>query len=196
MVADVLAVLEKETVARCNEYAVREDRLRSLGGNLMIKAFTADLPILFGGRGKPFKLSPPYFNVSHSGELFGIFLSDDGETGFDIQKIRHAKREFVAYAIGETGGTIQSDADFVKRWTVKESAAKLTGEGIADFKNQNFSGVDGNSFYYRGKNIYYKTFMRGEYAISACSYQPVSAEITVIACEEILRKIKLKHDVL
>ena len=59
--------------------------------------------------GKPFFRGEnmPFFNLSHSGNFVGCALHDR-EIGLDIQKL----------------------TDFCRIWAMKESAVKLTGEGI------------------------------------------------------------------
>lgn len=82
--------------------------------------------------GKPFFQGEnmPFFNLSHSGSFVGCALHRE-EIGMDLQKLTPAKPALVGrVCTKEELASVKSDLDFCRIWTTKESAAKLTGEGI------------------------------------------------------------------
>lgn len=82
--------------------------------------------------GKPFfpGENMPFFNLSHSGSFVCCGL-DAEEIGLDIQKLTPARSSLVRrVCTKEELAAVKSDLDFVRIWAMKESAGKLTGEGI------------------------------------------------------------------
>ena len=84
----VLKALPLSAALKAEEFKEKDDKLRSLGGALLVEAFTEKSPLFYNEYGKPYKHKPPYFNISHSKNKVGIFLSDKAEVGFDIQYIK------------------------------------------------------------------------------------------------------------
>ena len=82
--------------------------------------------------GKPFfpEAHMPFFNLSHSGNFVGCALHDR-EIGLDIQKLTEP-REYLIRRVctQEELISLKSPQDFCRIWAMKESAVKLTGEGI------------------------------------------------------------------
>lgn len=82
--------------------------------------------------GKPFfpGVHMPFFNLSHSGDFVGCALHDQ-EIGLDIQKITEPRDALLRrVCTQEELASLKSSQDFCRIWTMKESAVKLTGEGI------------------------------------------------------------------
>lgn len=87
---------------------------------------------LFTVSGKPFLSGEhmPFFNFSHSGIYVAcaIFHQD---IGLDIQKLTTPRDSLIRRVCTPTElSSIHSSEDFCQLWSMKESAAKLTGEGI------------------------------------------------------------------
>lgn len=83
-------------------------------------------------QGKPFfsEKSMPFFNISHSGTFVGCALHS-GEIGLDIQKLTIPRPSLVQrVCTPEELTLVNSPEDFCRIWAMKESAVKLTGEGI------------------------------------------------------------------
>ena len=179
------ALLPRSAVVKAEGYAGKPDRIRSLCGGWLIEKFTAKSPLLTGANGKPYKEIPPFFNVSHSGDKAGIFISDEGEVGFDIQLVKNFNLTLARRIFHEKGIKVSGILDFAKFWTMKEGAAKLTGEGIINLEKQVLEDVKDDSFTFCGEKIYYKTFSQGEYIITACARSKISAEITEITLSNI-----------
>lgn len=82
--------------------------------------------------GKPFLLGAhmPFFSLSHSGDFVGCALHDQ-EIGLDIQKITEPRDSLIRrVCTQEELASLKSSQDFCRIWAMKESAVKLTGEGI------------------------------------------------------------------
>ena len=83
--------------------------------------------------GKPFFQGEhmPFFNLSHSGAFVGCALHNR-EIGLDIQKITVPRDSLIRrVCTQEELASLKSSRDFCRIWAMKESAVKLTGEGIA-----------------------------------------------------------------
>ena len=82
--------------------------------------------------GKPFFRGEnmPFFNLSHSGNFVGCALHDR-EIGLDIQKLTEPRESLIRrVCTQEELISLKSPQDFCRIWAMKESAVKLTGEGI------------------------------------------------------------------
>ena len=82
--------------------------------------------------GKPFFPGDnmPFFNLSHSGDFVGCALHDQ-EIGLDIQKVTTPRDSLIRRVCTQNElASLNSPQDFCRIWAMKESAAKLTGEGI------------------------------------------------------------------
>ena len=82
--------------------------------------------------GKPFFRGEnmPFFNLSHSGNFVGCALHDR-EIGLDIQKLTEPRESLIRrVCTQEELIFLKSPQDFCRIWAMKESAVKLTGEGI------------------------------------------------------------------
>lgn len=181
------SILPPCAISKAEGYANKADRLRSLFGSTLIERFTAEEPLFFGAHGKPYKESPPFFNVSHSGDKVGIFLSDKTEVGFDVQLIKpQSERLKNRIFSAEERQFINTDTEFAEFWTMKEAAAKLTGEGIVNIGRQILTEVGGDAFVFGGEKVYYKTFSVGEYVVTACSHGKISADISEIAVKDLI----------
>lgn len=187
---NVVPVLSENAVLKAESYADDNDRLRSLGGALLIKAFTAKGPLFFNERKKPYKNEPPYFNVSHSGDKVGIFLSDEAEVGLDVQKIKEWDDKLINYAFSEEEKKgVKGNAEFTKLWTMKEAAAKCIGTGLFDLKRQTVAELTSESFIFSDKKLYYKSYELSGYFITACSYSRVTSELLPITVEYVLKTL-------
>lgn len=90
--------------------------------------------------GKPyFENCPLHFSLSHSG-FYAAAAVSSSEIGIDVQEIvpcdmRVAKRCFSdeEYTFLET--CADRDSEFARIWAMRESAVKLTGEGLKAIKN-------------------------------------------------------------
>jgi len=83
--------------------------------------------VLYGGQGKPyFSDFPLHFNVSHSGGLVALAVSDQA-IGIDIEVIRPIKR---AIGVRFLGIDTDDKMELIRAWTKRESYGKMTGEGF------------------------------------------------------------------
>lgn len=81
-------------------------------------------------KGKPLS-DNCYFNISHSHGLVVFVKSDYSPVGVDVEKIEFVGLKLRRYVSSENEyETIQSDEDFFRLWTNKESLVKALGTGI------------------------------------------------------------------
>ncbi len=104
----------------------------------------------YGETGKPL-LAKPWegkleFNLSHSGELAAIAVTNTGPVGVDLERLRvvqHmstlSEKVFSPTERAQLGSEI-SPHEFLELWTTKEAVLKFTGEGIASDLSQRTVG--------------------------------------------------------
>lgn len=86
--------------------------------------------------GKPFIQNLPVnFNISHSGDLIGIAISESSAIGIDVQVIKNysegvTKRVFSSEEAGQYNSSSEKPAFFFDTWSKKEACVKATGVGI------------------------------------------------------------------
>lgn len=121
------------------------------------------LKMVYSPHGKPYFENLPdfYFNISHSGDLTVIAISDQN-IGIDIEKLRNINLR-VAKRFCEDEYTYitknVSPTAFFEIWTKKEAYLKYLGEGLHGRLN---------SFSVFKTNIPIKTFRKDDYIISVC----------------------------
>jgi phosphopantetheine--protein transferase-like protein len=98
------------------------------------------------GNGKPYLKGAPQgvdLNISHSGNLLCIALSDDGEVGVDIERHRQTSpilgiaRRFFSEKEGDyliEQAPSEREKNFFRLWTLKEAMIKLVGSTIGYIK--------------------------------------------------------------
>ena len=145
--------------------------------------------IATGPNGKPYLDGHEgiFFNISHSGDLAALALSDM-EIGTDIQVIRHFKDSLVNYVFNpeeislarkiDPGG---SDADMIytRLWTMKEAVMKHSGLGISLEPKNIVLKYDSGHFYpvcdasvcngYSPEGLSITEYELEGYALSVCS---------------------------
>ncbi len=124
---------------------------------------TCKIQLAKGVHGKPFfeNLTDFHFNISHSGELNVIAVSDKA-VGIDIEKLRNADLRIAKRFCEDEYNFIKQNAAlsvFFEIWTKKEAYLKLLGTGIS-------GGLNSFSVFKIDKPL--KTFEIDGYIISAC----------------------------
>lgn len=127
-------------------------------------AVTLPLKISAGAHGKPYT-GDFCFSLSHSDDMVLCAISDK-DIGADIQRIkpfdiRLAKRCLREDELSALEAAEDKDAEFTCLWTMKESAVKLSGEGI-QMGLSSFSVLKSELFFNSGRI--------GEYCWCACSH--------------------------
>lgn len=121
----------------------REDQKRSAIGWLLLayglkQEYGIQIPPAFcrTSTGKPYfpEKNMPFFNLSHSGDLV-VCAIHEKEIGLDIQKLVTPRPSLVRRVCTEEELTFVENSEdpameFCRIWSQKESAVKLTGEGI------------------------------------------------------------------
>ena len=86
--------------------------------------------------GKPFIAGGPDFNISHSGDIVVLALSENGPVGIDIEEIRPVNVEDYLRQVPEIAHVRQmvdvyhASNYFFDCWTRKEAVLKACGEGL------------------------------------------------------------------
>lgn len=104
---------------------------------------------LYNEHGKPYLENGPYFSISHCKHAIAVAVSEI-PIGIDIEHIRTAKPELVAYTMNEEEqneiwAAESPDIAFTRLWTQKEAVLKMQGTGIiSDIKNTlaDIHGID------------------------------------------------------
>lgn len=142
------AMMPERVRAAARTYVRWQDRQATLFGKLLLlKGLRALLPagdwlgrfqaLEVTPSGKPFIPGGPEFSISHSGEMVVVALSQSGEVGIDIEKIRAIEVDdfsnYVPEIAGLKGklGDDQLSTIFFDCWTRKEAVLKGYGSGLS-----------------------------------------------------------------
>lgn len=123
--------------------AKEEDRRQQAGAWLLLyhvlkRHGFGDLPgkYHFGPNGKPLR-DDVFFNLSHSGS-YALCVLAGQEVGCDVEMLRPVKEKIVRRFFSEKERKLLEKADgaaakhlYTMLWTLRESYAKKTGEGLA-----------------------------------------------------------------
>ena len=139
--------------------------------------------------GKPFFPGNhmPFFNLSHSGDFVGCALHNQ-EIGLDIQKITEPRDSLIRrVCTQEELAFLKSSQDFCRIWAMKESAVKLTGEGITgNFRDIFTLHPDMNTYTFPLENgagfLAYSVYGEVELPVQIVS----TAELFRILCQELM----------
>jgi 4'-phosphopantetheinyl transferase len=148
--AEAAALLCQTETARAARFHFARDRDRFVRGRAFLRKVlgveTGEAPAAIrfvdGPRGKPALNGghSPHFNLSHSGGMMVLALSDLGPVGVDIE---WQDRRLDAQALGRTVfvgaeyavlaglSGLALTTRFLSFWTAKEARMKLTGEGMS-----------------------------------------------------------------
>ncbi len=127
------------------------------------------------------------FNISHTSGGVAV-VAAESPVGVDIQDILPLKQSVIDRCFSESEKALitasaSPEKEFTRLWTLKESAVKFDGSGIANLKNFSFE-TNEKSFEKFGKK--FTTFERKNLFISVCGLRDFS-EIKIIEnLEEIL----------
>ena len=143
------AYLSDEERAKLGRYRSRESAERYVVTRSLVRlvlgerlgASPRDVAVGHTDRGKPV-IADLHFNVSHSGDLIVLAISDDRAIGIDVERRRQVERvqalidrwltsnEQADVASWVERGAAVSDA-FLRVWSLKEARLKALGVGIA-----------------------------------------------------------------
>lgn len=184
----LLQLISEENREKCLRFKFKEDALRTMYGELMVrhvlhKHFSLkneDIKIVRSDNGKPYiKGCLIHFNISHAGD-FVVCAFSEQEVGIDIEKtekidLKVAKRFFCQSEYEDL--LAQSPSNqlnyFYSLWTLKESYMKWLGSGMSTpldsfcFKitDASISCLDEN----RKRTPFFKQFVIDGYKLSLCS---------------------------
>jgi 4'-phosphopantetheinyl transferase len=184
----LLQIISRENREKCQRFKFKEDALRTLYGELMVRQFlhkqyslkNEDINILKSDEGKPYiKGLPIHFNISHAGD-FVVCAFSRQEVGVDIEQINEvdleiAKRFFCQSEYKDLLAQKKSDQldYFYSLWTLKESYLKWLGSGMSipldsfcfKITDTSISCSDEN----RKITPFFKQFFIDGYKLSLCS---------------------------
>ena len=184
----LLQNISKENRERCQRFRFKEDALRTLYGELMVRYVLGcrfslkneDIEFSRNAARKPFiKDCPIHFNISHAGD-FVVCAFSEQEIGIDIEKIKDidldiAQRFFHQQEYDDLLAQ-QKPAQldyFYSLWTLKESYLKWLGTGLStpldsfcfNIADMKITCVDKN----RKETPFFKQFYVEGYKLSVCS---------------------------
>ncbi|MBQ3906835.1 MAG: 4'-phosphopantetheinyl transferase superfamily protein [Lachnospiraceae bacterium] len=115
----------------------------------------------YGAQGKPYLTNAPYYvNLSHSGDLVALAISDH-EIGIDVQKADRKNWQRIANRYF----TAKDEAEFYRQWCRKEAYGKMTGEGVTPYLSVEVKSLgdaelfEGN-FTLQGAPYYWAAYVR------------------------------------
>lgn len=171
-----LSVACKARILRIKD---RNRALAQLASSLMLNeiieqnsAFADGYTLKTGNHGKPYVEELPtfHFNLSHSGDYVVVAYGNE-EIGVDIQQIKDYRPKVAKRCCTKEELTYIEERDsstrFTEVWTLKESYAKFTGEGMAeDFRTID---IDLENRVVRNTTAKYITKQHENYMISLCA---------------------------
>jgi 4'-phosphopantetheinyl transferase len=142
--------LSSEERSRLPEYRIREAAERYVVTRSLVRIVLSqhidiaphEIRVTRTDTGKPVVTEGVHFNVTHSGELVLLAVSEDRPVGVDVERKREVARvqalvarwltdsEKSDLARFRTRGLTESDA-FLRVWSVKEARLKALGVGIS-----------------------------------------------------------------
>ncbi len=138
---ELLQGLSEERNLKIYSQKQAEKRKQSFGAGLLLREVllrhgVSEKAVYVGQNGKPMveKIS---FNISHSGKMVACAVSDK-PVGCDVEEIKAVPEGMVArfFSDGERRYLQEFEGEayqeaFFRLWTMKESYAKMTGEGMS-----------------------------------------------------------------
>jgi len=192
---EIAAIMSIDELKKAKNYKKKSDKfffiLRRYLLRKIVSGFVGIAPekLIFsvGKCGKP-KLKYPVgkkidFNISHSGNLIAIAVSESGKVGIDVEKMRKIDTRVArSYFSKQDLSYIASDKknqkeNFYKIWTLKESYIKAVGKGFSLPVKDSYSTFDKGGSINIGfgkkptkNNWRFKTFdMRPGYKLAVCA---------------------------
>jgi 4'-phosphopantetheinyl transferase len=161
------SVLTTERRAKANSQKLRENKTAAVISELLLRygliewTGNCHFELTYGPWGKPYFHHPQdlYFNISHCKEACVCVISDE-EVGVDIEVIRSISPYVVRKVCNVKEADLihksnKPDEEFVKRWVMKESYAKLLGVGLSrDFRTINTIELEDRFMLLSVKNMY------------------------------------------
>lgn len=202
--------ISKEKKSKLQKLKHREDKLRSLIGEILVRYIIAenisikssDMIFATNIYGKPFlrDYSDFHFNISHSGD-YVLCAIDSKPIGIDIEKVVPIEYETIApnfLTVKEISYIKREDFKnqinkFYEIWTIKESYVKAYGQGLnmcfkdfsVDYNNQEQATVIREE-QYDECNIKSLNLEAG-YKVAICSFNPISFKhVTFIDVENLI----------
>ena len=132
--------------------------------------------------GKPYFKETPFFNISHSGNIVAVAISDK-EVGVDVQKETVVSKQVMDNFFSEEEreyikkGEITADA----LWCVKESIFKYYGTGIVSDINMAEILIEKGNIILKNKiGLFIKNICKNGYCISVCAEESGTRDIEFI----------------
>ncbi len=185
---DFRKLVSKERLSQLDKFYFKEDYLRSLLGEVIIRKKVAEftgikpeaVELYKNICGKPFIINVPdiYFNISHSGNWVVCLLAEN-PCGVDIEKILEMHMDIAQYFFSKYEYEFLQKADkrlqkelFYELWTLKESFVKYNGKGFYMPLNSFEFIKIGNIWELRqvdDQNLFFKQpFIAEEYKVAVC----------------------------
>ena len=151
---ELLQGLSEERILKIQSQRQADKRKQSLGAGLLLREVlwrhgVSEKSVYVGQNGKPMA-EELCFNISHSGQLVACAIGDK-PVGCDVEEMKAVPEGFVTrfFSDGERRylqefKDIAHQEAFFRLWTMKESYAKMTGEGMSSLLGS-FEVVCGDS---------------------------------------------------
>jgi len=144
-------ILPVDEVARYNSIDDTRTRYNFLIGRIALRKILSyktnqkekDIEIKYGRKGKPYSRSHIYFNISHSGNIVGIGISESHPIGIDIENIKrkdtnyHDLKTVLPSHVADKMENLKKKTrtkKSIEYWNFYEACIKASGQGIDDIK--------------------------------------------------------------
>ncbi|MCD8040701.1 MAG: 4'-phosphopantetheinyl transferase superfamily protein [Clostridia bacterium] len=144
---------------------------------ILLRHTTPPFEILRTLSGKPYiNGNPVYFNLSHSGDICAIAVSDS-PVGIDIELYgRGLRKRVLSRFCKEEQNEIISEKDFLLHWTAREAYIKYCGGTLAHMLE--LTSFYGGTLRYGGKpaDIQPRLFADVKYTLAVCGTGEIKFE--------------------
>lgn len=177
-------VVNKLDVITSPQYKLQSYTGYCLLGKIMSEVYCLDLNKLKIGeneRGKPYFVDVEInFSISHSNDAVLCTVSKSC-IGADIEKIGNIREKILKSFSPLEQEQVKSPKDFYTLWTLKESFAKLTGNGLSDVRNAEFELKPRITCTTSDiKGLYFKSFEIYDYVISISTTDTIADPIIIV----------------
>ena len=159
----------------------KQDQIRSYLAYCLLNKTLAEFTdesldsLAFSNYGKPFLSDSSWeFSLSHSHNLIGLALSDQGKIGLDIQYKQQKIPDFSQLQGMPEMLVDSTPARFFDYWTLAESCAKADGRGVAGSQFCKIKVLDEHQL--RDENylwFYKKIHLYEDFSIHLCCISPI-----------------------
>ena len=149
----VSSFVDKQRKDKAERYVNEKDRLLSYGAGYLMKKYLPNEEIKETKNKKPYLEHGPFFNISHSGELAVLAVSQECDVGVDIEQVDENRIDAIKFTLDEEEKKLTNVNDLFKVWSNKESLIKCMSSNLNDIRKikglpfEGYRNIDERDYY-------------------------------------------------